>query len=39
MKTANEIQLFRRDEDIKIGILNIIYHPLMKDQRGKLFSK
>jgi hypothetical protein len=33
MKFANEIQLSGR----KTNILDIIYHPSMKNMRGKLF--
>ena len=33
MKTANEIQLSGR----RANILDIIYHPSMKNMRGKLF--
>jgi hypothetical protein len=37
MKISNEIQLFRRNENVNANILDIIYHPSMKNMRGRLF--
>jgi hypothetical protein len=37
MKISNEIQLFRRNENVNANILDLINHPSMKNMRGKLF--